>query len=47
MANAPTQLTQEDFLADRQKSYALFGGMTKYGTILVVLIVVGMAIFLL
>ncbi len=47
MADASTQLTQEAFLADRVKSYKLFGGMTFYGTILVIAIVVGMAIFLL
>ncbi len=45
MAQPP--LTPEAFLADREKTHHFFTNMTLYGTVLVVLILVGMAIFLL
>jgi hypothetical protein len=45
MAQPP--LTQEVFLADREKTHHFFTNLTLYGTILVVLILVGMAVFLL
>jgi hypothetical protein len=46
MADTAHRITQEEFLADREKTHQLFSNMTLYGTIFVALIVIGMAIFL-
>ncbi len=43
---AQNPITQESFLADREKTHNMFANMTLYGTILVALVLVGMAIFL-
>lgn len=45
--NPDAPLTQEAFLLDRQRTYALFGGLTFYGTASVVVILLLLAFFLL